>query len=81
MMALFEGAAYILILGVIAAASLTAFIVDKVFGWGFYPVVSAIIGSVIGIVILLIAPLQGVLAMVLAAVGAFLSSVIQEKVL
>ena len=77
----FEGMAIVLMLGCIAAASVSTFIFHKIIGWGYYPIVSVIIGSVIGIVILLMAPLQGVLAMILAAVGAFISAIVQEKLL
>ena len=77
---LFETMALIMMAGVIAAAWLPAFLLDKVFGIGYHPLVSAIIGSVVGLIILFIKPASlGVVAMIAAAVVSIVSSVIQEK--
>ncbi len=76
-----ESMAYILILGVIAAAWLGSFMMDKLFGVGFHPLLSTVIGAAVGIVILLLKPTLGVVAMIVAAVIAILSSFIQDKVL
>ena len=76
-----ESMAYILILGVIAAAWLGSFLMDKLFGVGFHPLLSTVIGAAVGIVILLLKPTLGVVAMIVAAVIAILSSFIQDKVL
>ena len=76
-----ESMAYILILGVIAAAWLGSFLMDNLFGVGFHPWLSTVIGAAVGIVILLLKPTLGVVAMIVAAVIAILSSFIQDKVL
>ena len=76
-----ESMAYILILGVIAAAWLGSFLMNKLFGVGFHPWLSTVIGAAVGIVILLLKPTLGVVAMIVAAVIAILSSFIQDKVL
>ena len=78
-MEIFESFALILIMGVICAAWLVSTIIDKIFGIGFYPILSTIIGSVVGIVILLIWPLAGVAAMIAAGVVALITSIVQEK--
>ncbi|MBQ6274425.1 MAG: hypothetical protein IJK63_09405 [Oscillospiraceae bacterium] len=76
-----ESLAYVLILGVIAAAWLASFLLDKLFGVGFHPLLSTVIGSVVGIVILLVKPTLGVVAMIAAAVVAIVSSIVQDKIL
>lgn len=75
-----ESLAYFMILGVIAAAWLGAFIVDKI-GFGSHVWASTIIGSVIGILILFIAPVEGgVIAMIAAGVCGIAASIILDKI-
>ena len=81
MLELFESIAYILVVAVIVAAWLPAYLLDALFGVGFHPWVSTIIGSVIGLVILLISPIHGEIAMIAAAVCSAASSFIQDKIL
>ncbi|MBO4431947.1 MAG: hypothetical protein J5852_00285 [Clostridia bacterium] len=78
----FEMLAIALMAGVIAAAWLPAFILDKGFGIGGHPVVSTIIGSVAGLILLFISPSKlGIAAMIVAAVVSIISSIVQEKIL
>ena len=77
-MGLFEGMAYVLLLGVIAAAYLPAMLANMI-GFGSHQITATILGVIVGTVILLSSPTQGVLAMVLAAVVSLVASIVLDK--
>ncbi len=73
-----EELAYILIVGVIAAAYLPAKIADLI-GFGGHIIVSTLIGSVVGIVMLFIDITLGVPALIVAAVLSLVASIVLDK--
>ncbi len=70
-----ELAAY-LMFGCIAAAWLVTFITDKIFGLGFYPWVSTVLGSLAGIGLLFLLPVDMLSIALFASGGVSLLSTI-----
>ena len=79
---LMEELATYLMFGCIAAAWLVTFITDKIFGLGFYPWLSTVLGSLAGIGLLFVLPAD-MLSIALFASGgvSLLSTIIQEVAL
>ena len=74
-----ELAAY-LIFGCIAAAWLVSFITDKIFGLGFYPWVSTVLGSLAGTGLLFLLPVDMLSISLFASGGVSLISTIVQEV-
>ena len=73
-----ELAAYLLF-GCIAAAWLVTFITDKIFGLGFYPWVSTVLGSLAGIGLLFLLPVDMLSISLFASGGvSLISTIVQE---
>ncbi len=79
---LMEELATYLMFGCIAAAWLVTFITDKIFGLGFYPWLSTVLGSLAGIGLLFVLPAD-MLSIALFASGgvSLLSTIVQEVAL
>ena len=72
---------YSSLIAIVVLAGVAAGIMDKVFGVGYHPILSAVIGAAIGIVFLVIFPTLVVVAAIVAVVATIAASLIQEKVL
>ncbi len=79
---LMEELATYLLFGCIAAAWLVTFITDKIFGLGFYPWVSTVLGSLAGIGLLFLLPVDMLSISLFASGGvSLLSTIVQEVAL
>ncbi|MBQ6634491.1 MAG: hypothetical protein IJH80_09965 [Ruminococcus sp.] len=76
---LMEELATYLMFGCIAAAWLVTFITDKIFGLGFYPWVSTVLGSLAGIWLLFLLPVDMLSISLFASGGvSLISTIVQE---
>ena len=76
---------YFIMVGVVVAAWLPAFIMNKVFNIGEHPIISTVIGSVVGLVLLFVLKINVswyyYIALAAAAVVSIVCSIVQDKIL
>ena len=72
---------YAALIAIVVLAGVAAGVMDKVFGVGYHPVLSAVIGAAAGIIFLLIKPTLLVVAVIITVVVTIAASIIQDKIL